>query len=134
MLEASEGVKKMDLQIDIELQGGLMLVTARGTLAFDAVLRILKQVCDTAAEKQVKKILVNSLAVDGDLTTLERYQLGVEVAAYIMQRQKNTRLAFVGQPPQMDGFGVRVAQNRGMTVEMFSSQQEALNWLAIWPS
>ncbi len=111
-----------------------MLVTARGTLAFDATLRLLKQVCDTAAEKQVNKILVNSLAVDGDLTTLERYQLGVEIAAYIMQRQKNTRLAIVGLPPAIDGFGVRVAQNRGMTVEVFSTQQEALNWLDIWPS
>ena len=40
-----------------------MLVTASGDLAFDAALRLLKQVCDTAAEKQVNKILVNSLAV-----------------------------------------------------------------------
>ena len=124
----------MDLRIDIELQGGLMLVTARGNLAFDAALRLLKQVCDTAAEKQVNKILVNSLAVDGVLTTMERYQIGVEVAAYIMKLQMKPRLAFVGQPPAMDGFGVRVAQNRGMTVEVFSSQQEALNWLDIWPS
>jgi len=124
----------MDLHIDIELQGGLILVTARGNLAFDAALRLLKQVCDTAAEKQVNKILVNSLSVDGELSTLERYQIGVEVAAYIMQRQMNPRLAFVGQPPAIDGFGVRVARNRGMTVEVFSSQQEALNWLDNWPS
>ena len=34
----------MDLHIDIELQGELMLVTARGNLAFDAALRLLKQV------------------------------------------------------------------------------------------
>jgi hypothetical protein len=124
----------MDLNIDIELQGGLMLVTARGNLAFDAALRLLKEVCDTAAEKQVNKILVNSLAVVGDLSTLERYNIGVEVAAYIMQRKMNSKLAFVGQPPAIDGFGVRVAQNRGVTVEVFSSQQEALNWLDIWPS
>lgn len=124
----------MDLNIDIELQGGLMLVTARGNLGFDAALRLLKQVCDTAAEKQVNKILVNSLAVDGEFSTIERYQLGVEVAAYIMQLQMKPRLAFVGRPPAIDGFGVRVAQNRGMTTAVFSSQQEALNWLDIWPS
>jgi hypothetical protein len=124
----------MDLHIDIELQGGLMLVTARGTLALDAALRLLKQVCDTAAEKQVNRILVNSLAVDGEFSTVDRYQLGVEVAGYIMQRQMNPKLAFVGKPPTIDGFGVRVAKTRGMTVEVFSSQQEALNWLDIWPS
>ena len=111
-----------------------MLVAARGDLAFDAALRLLKQVCDTAAEKQVDKILVNSLAVDGELSTFERYRIGVQIAAYIRQRQMNPRLAFVGQPPEIDGFGVRVAQNRGVATEVFSSQQEALNWLDMWPS
>jgi hypothetical protein len=124
----------MDLYIDIELQGGLLLVTAHGSLAFDAALRLLKQVCDTAAEKQVNKILVNGLAVDGELSTVERYSLGVEVAAYVRQRQMHPRIAFVGQPPAIDGFGVRVGQNRGLTAEMFSSQQDALNWLDKWPS
>src|SRR5260370_1573230 len=119
----------MDLPIDFEFQGGLLLVTASGSLAFDAALRLLKQVCDTAADKQVTKILVNGLAVDGELSTFERYGLGVEVAAYVKQRQMNPRIAFVGKPPAMDGFGVRVGQNRALTTEMFSSQQDALNWL-----
>ena len=48
----------MDLVIEIEVQEGLLLVTASGTLTFDAALRLLKQVCDTAAEKQINKILV----------------------------------------------------------------------------
>jgi hypothetical protein len=124
----------MDLYIDIELQGGLLLVTAHGNLAFDAALRLLKQVCDTAAEKQVNKILVNGLAVDGELSTVERYSVGVEVVAYVKQRQMLPRIAFLGKPPAIDGFGVRVAQNRGLTAKIFSSQQDALNWLDKWPS
>ena len=90
--------------------------------------------CDIAEEKQVNKILVNSLAVDGELSTLERYSLGTEVAAYLQQRHIEARLAFVGKPPAIDGFGVRVAQNRGVTTEVFSSQEEARSWLDIWPS
>jgi hypothetical protein len=62
----------MDLRIDVELRGELLFVTARGTLAFDAALRLLKQVCGTAAEKHVNKILVNGLALDGELSTVER--------------------------------------------------------------
>jgi hypothetical protein len=124
----------MDLHIDVELQVGLLLVTASGSLAFDAALRLLKQVLDTAAEQQVNRILVNCLALDGELSTLERYSLGVEVPAYFKQRQMNLRIAFVGKPPAMDGFGVRVAQNRELPTEMFSSQQEALNWLDKGPS
>jgi hypothetical protein len=121
------------LHIDIELQGRLLLVTASGTLAFDVALRLLKQVCDTAMEKGVNKILVNALALDGELPTIERYRLGVEVTAYLEERHMSPRLAFVGKPPTMDGFGVRVGQNRGQTVEMFSTQQEALSWLDGWP-
>jgi hypothetical protein len=68
------------------------------------------------------------------LSTFERYELGVEVAAYVKQRQMNPRLAFVGKPPTMDGFGVRVGQNRGLATAVFSTQQEALNWLDKWPS
>jgi hypothetical protein len=45
----------------------------------------------------------------------------------------NVRIAFVGLPPAMDGFGVRIAQNRGVITRMFSSQTEALSWLGVLP-
>jgi hypothetical protein len=110
------------------------LVTASGNLAFDAALRLLKQVCDTAKEKEVNKILVNALAVDGKISTLERYRLGVEVVAYLGKLEMNPTLTFVGKPPTIDGFGVLVAQNRGVGTEVFSSQQKALSWLDKRPS
>jgi hypothetical protein len=118
-----------DLHIDIELQGGLLLVTANGSLAFDAAWRLLKKVFETAAEKRVNEILVNVLAVKGELATFERYALGVEIASYLSQRQLSVRLAFVGMPPAVNGFVVRVAQHRGVTTEAFSTLQEALKWL-----
>jgi hypothetical protein len=124
----------MDLHIEIELAGGVLLVTASGTETFDPALRLLKQILDTAAERQVNKILVNGLAVDGELSTVDRYRLGIEVAAYLKERQMKPRVAFVGKPPAMDGFGVRVGRNRGLSTEIFPTQQEALNWLNKWPS
>lgn len=123
----------MDLHTDIELQGNVLLVTASGSVEFNAALRLLKEACDTAKEKGVSKILVNTLGADGEFSTIERYQMGVEVAAYVKQRVVNPRLAFVGKLPTMDGFGVRVAQNRDLVVKMFSSQQEAMEWLKGWP-
>jgi hypothetical protein len=119
----------MDLQIDIELQGELLFVTARGRVGFRSVSRLLKQVLETAAERQVDKILVNSLAADGELAAFERYDLGVEVAADLIERRMNVKLAFVGTPPTVNGFGVRIARNRGVMAEVFSTQQEALSWL-----
>jgi hypothetical protein len=124
----------MELHIDIELQGTILLVTAKGNAAFDAALRLYKLVFDTAKEKGVNKILVNTLAVSGELTTLDRYQLAAELAAYLKRHQMNPRLAIVGVPPTTDGFGVLVAQNRDVTIQAFDTLQAALTWLSRWPS
>jgi len=125
---------KMELQITTELKGGMLRVTATGSYTFDAAVRLLKQVLDTAKEKQVSKILVNTLAMDRELSIIDRHILAVEVVEYAKRNQMVPRLAFVGKPPTVDGFGVRVAQNRGLTTDVFSSEQEALNWLEKWPS
>jgi hypothetical protein len=123
----------MDLQIDIELQGDLLLVIARGRVSFESASRLLKQIWDKAAESQVNKILVDSLAADGVLAAFERYDLGAEAAADLAERQLNVKVAFVGLPPTMDGFGVRIARNRGVITRMFSSRTDALNWLGDSP-
>jgi hypothetical protein len=120
----------MDLSIDIKLQGELLLVTASGQVQVDIASQLLKKVCDVAAEKKVNKILVNCLEVTGELASFERYRLGAETAeVYIAQGPTNVRLAFVGKPPTTQGFGVRVAQNRGLITQLFSTPQEALKWL-----
>ncbi len=72
----------MGLNIGVEVKDGLMLVTASGNLTRDAALRLLKEVCDAAAEKKVDKMLVNGLNIVGGISTLERYQLGTELAAW----------------------------------------------------
>ena len=61
--------------------------------------------------------------------TYEWYSLAIDLIEYLKQRQMSPKVAVVGNPPAIDGFGVRVAQNRGTNAEFFSSQQEALHWL-----
>ena len=106
-----------------------MLVTVKGSVSFAAASMLFKQVWETAAENQVNKILVNNLAVHGELATFERYDLGVEAAAYLTEHRMNVKVAIVGRLPTVNGFGVRVARNRGVFSEVFSTQQEALIWL-----
>jgi len=119
----------MDLHIEIELQGELLVVVAAGSVRFDAASRLFKQVWERAAECRVNKILLNFLATDGELATFERYDLGVEAAEYLTGHRMNVKVAFVGTPPTMNGFGLRVARNRGILTEVFPTQQEALRWL-----
>lgn len=123
----------MDLHMNIEFQGRVLLVTASGPVALDAALRRLKRAFDAAKEKEVSKILVNTIAVSGELSTFERYTLGVEVVAYLRLHEMNPKVAFAGKLPTTDGFGVRVAQNRNLIIEVFSNQDDALNWLGNWP-
>lgn len=119
----------MEMSIDIELGGALLLVTANGTADAHSASRLLRQMCDAAEDKGVNKILVDCLALTGKLAAFERYQLGAETAECFTGRLMNVRLAYVGKPPTTDGFGVRVARNRGVITRLFSTRREALKWL-----
>jgi hypothetical protein len=121
----------MDLHIDVVLHREILLVTITGSVGYDPALRLYKQMFDTAAEKQINKILVNTLTLDGELSPLESYHLGVQVAAYLKHLKFNPRLAIVGKPPTLDGLGVSVARNRKVTAEAFPSEHDALDWLGI---
>jgi hypothetical protein len=123
---------KDSLQLDIEVQGDLLLATARGAASFVAALVAAKQVLDAAAKHQLTRILVDTLAVEGVLTTMESYDLALESVSHANQSRMNPKIAIVGTPPTSDGFCSRVAQNRGLITELFPTRQRALRWLEAW--
>jgi len=121
----------MKLYSSMEVQGVLLVVVVNGEVSFNAAWDVLKQTYDTALEKQVNLILVDALAVEGKLTSFEKYRLGTETVTYFRSKQMQPRIACVGKLPSMDGFAVLVAKNRWVAAEMFSNRQEALNWLGV---
>ena len=121
----------MKLQSSMEVQGALLLVVVNGEVSFNAAWDVLKQTYDNALEKQVNLILVDFLSVEGKLATFEKYRLGTETVTYFRARRMHLRIACVGKPPIVDGFGVLVAKNRWVAAEMFSNRNEALNWLGL---
>jgi hypothetical protein len=52
----------LTLQVDVEVQGDLLLAIVRGAASLDAALGAAKQVLDAAAKHQVSRILVDTLA------------------------------------------------------------------------
>jgi len=133
-IKSYAGRAKVNLHIaDEKLQEGVLRVIGRGMFEAVAALRLLKQICEMATSRHVNKILVNALALDGTVSELDRYQVAVDLTGYLQEQGWNYRLAIVGKSPTVDAFGVRVAQNRGLTAEYFSTEQEALNWLNRWP-
>src|SRR5215475_15006054 len=121
----------MKLHSSMEVQGALLLVVVKGQLSFNAAWDVLKQTYNTALEKQLNLILVDALAVEGKLTSFEKYRLGTETVTYFRSKQMQPRIACVGKPPSMDGFAVLVAKNRWVAAEKFSNRQEALHWLGL---
>ena len=119
----------MALHISFELNGDVLHATVKGTFSLKEAVRLFRELCDTAAEQKVGKILVNNLNVRGNVSTMDRYEFGGEMATLLKQRQLNLRLAYVGRLPVMDGFAVIVAQNQGVVTEVFSTEHDALRWL-----
>jgi hypothetical protein len=122
------------MEMQTELQGEVLLVALTGKVDLSWCVRLFNQAFDIAADRRVFKVLFNALAVTGTLSTLERYELGSKVAAHIAKLGTNPKIAFVGVSPTVNGFAVRVAQNRDVAVELFSNVPQGLEWLGKWPA
>ena len=123
----------MKLQVALETDGEFLAAVISGTVSFNAIWQVLKQVCDTALQKKCTRILVDALGAQGITTTIDRYNLGVKFVNYCQEKQLWPRLAFVGQASVVDGFGVLVAKNRGLATERFPNLKEALDWVHAAP-
>jgi len=121
------------MEMQTEFHGEVLLVTLTGKVDLSSCVRLLNQAFDIAAEKRAHKVLFNALAATGTLSTLERYELGSKVAAHLTQLGASPKVAFVGVSPTVNGFAVRVAQNRDVTVELFGTVSDGLAWLGKWP-
>lgn len=118
---------KMDLKLDS--REGFLLATAAGKVSLKEALDIYKKACDFAAEHGFDRILVDCSAVEGELSDMERYELGRTMAEYCLRRSGSLRIATVGKPPTITGFAALVASNRGVAAETFSELHTAIAWL-----
>ena len=98
------------------------------------VLRFFRNVIDTATERGFDKILIDFLAVTGELSDLDLYEVGKTMAEYCVSKSINPKVAVIGKPPTVTGFGATVASNRGLISKTFSESRPALNWLRAFAS
>jgi len=119
------------LHSSIEVQQELLLTTVNGIVSLNAVWHVLEQTYDIARGNRLHLILIDALAMDGKLTTFERYRLASKTETYFRFRQFHPRIAVVGNPPSVDGFGALVGKNRWVAVEIFSNRAQALSWLTV---
>jgi len=120
-------MRLMDLKV--ESADGVLVATAAGRVSLSEAIRVFTKVCDVASARGFDRILVDCLAVEGELSTVDRYELGRTMAEYCNSRSTTPRVATVGKLPLMNGFAARVASNRGLAAETFSESQKAMDWL-----
>src|SRR5262245_35730078 len=111
----------------IELKEDYLIVTLAGELSFSDAIVLLITVRDAATEKGLDKVLVDCSSVRGELSTVDRYELGKTLGEHWVKGLSGIpKVAFVGTPPAIDGFGALVASNRGFLAKTFSELPKAL--------
>jgi hypothetical protein len=117
------------MQLTLASVDDFLLATATGRVSVKEVLCVFKKVIDTATERGLERILIDFLAVTGELTVMELYAIAKTMAEYCVTKSSCPKVALIGKPPLVTGFGAEVASNRGLTSMTFSERQPALNWL-----
>jgi hypothetical protein len=112
-------------------ESGILIATLSGSVSFPSVLIRFKQIIDTAAANNLRKILVNCLDTSGELSTMDKYSVSKGLIEHVRSLDMySPAVAFVGTPPTFDGFGILVAQNLGVLAVLFHDAQSALSWLS----
>ena len=122
------------MQLTFASQSDFLLATAAGPVSVKEVLHLFKTVIDTAKERGFDKILMDFLAVTGELSPTDLHEVGSTMAKYCVNKSIYPKVAVIGKPPTVTGFGAEVASNRGLTSMTFSERQPALNWLLAFRS
>ena len=98
-----------------------------GEMDFDSYRQLAEQLASLLAEQRTSKILLDVRSLSGELQAIERIGLAVEGSAHASKLGIRPIVAVVG--PSDNGLGVTAAQSLGADIELFTSIQEAVEWL-----
>ena len=114
----------------IEPREDYLLVTLAGQVSFSEATVVLIKIRDVATQMGFDRVLVDCLSLSGELSSFERYKLGQILAQHWQKGLSGTpKIAIVGTPPTINGFGALVASNRGFLAKTFPELPKALDWL-----
>jgi len=118
----------MDMDVDISIGPGRRYVRAAagGQANLQDALRLLHDFQASAEATMPQRLLLDLLQVTGRLQMSEQFNVGASSAGAF--RHFN-RVAVVQETRLNNGFGALVAKNRGLNIEVFESEDAALEWL-----
>jgi len=119
---------RMSLQLQMEQMPGYLVARFIGEGAAGEASEQFELIAEQCRCAKNDKLLIDTTGYDVKASTVDRFLLGVRSQIFACYRIK---VAFVCRPEQIDArkFGRLVAQNRGVTVEVFTDFHAAEVWL-----
>ena len=117
---------QVQFSVRAELRDGYLYCEALQDVTVSNYKIIFQDILDEARKNRAKKILVDSRNVRFLINLLVRYEIGT----FIAEKARHLKIAGLVREEEMSRkFAETVARNRGLIVNLFSDEKEALNWL-----
>ncbi len=130
----------MGIWQEIHFESGRLNVDATGEFSLKEAKRAFLDIVGAAIRYQATKVLIDARKLQGRPKDIERFIYG-EFAAkatfrIVREHGISPRFAYIMKEPLRDPrrFGENVAVNRGMTVKVFETPEEAFTWLESTPA
>ena len=116
----------MQIQLSFRHEADFLFCAVSGPYSLTDFLRLADQVRAERMARGASRVLVDLRAVSGEVSSLDRYRLGIYVAE---KPDRAKRLAVVLRPDSINWMFENVASNRGLPTCESADPRYAENWL-----
>jgi hypothetical protein len=116
----------MPLQFSVRRLDGYTSVKVTGPASLSDFLQLIADISAQTREKGDKRVLVDLLAVEGELKFTDHFQMGQEVGQRLRHLE---RLASVVPEDKITRTSEKVALTQGVQLRVFTSINDAIQWV-----
>ena len=114
-----------ELKMKSAVDAGYLRITAQGTHALPRSIGLIEWTAAESLRQNAARVLLDCRGIEGQLSTMDRYELGVAISSIPVKVAIILRQAMMDP----DRFGEIVARNRGANARVFTAEDEAIEWL-----
>lgn len=111
-----------------ENKGQYLLITPEGPYTLEKYRKALQEAAEFCRQNGLKKVLADIRGIDQNISTLDRFELGIQIAKILGNQIK---IAILARPEIIDRMGENAAVNRGGKAFVTDSMEKALEWLGV---
>lgn len=114
--------------LTLEKRSGYVYFEYPDRYEYTELIELIQQIDQVCAAENSQKVMVNFLAINDEVSLMDRFKLAVKGAQMI---NHTVRIACIFHTDRLDRFAENVAVNRGLNTRIFNNMQDALEWLNI---